>query len=55
MTKMELIKFLTSYPYPDDMEIWVATECHGCFGPATSVRLDERGVIVVTGDEKEQA
>jgi hypothetical protein len=30
-----------------EAEVWVGTHCHGCFEPAESVRLDERGMVVV--------
>ena len=30
---------------PPDAEIWVSTECHGCFEPAFQVRLDSRGMV----------
>ena len=45
MTVAELAKVLEQMP--PAAEVWVATECHGCFEPAGHARLDERGMFVI--------
>jgi hypothetical protein len=51
MTVAQLIETLKQYP--TDAEVWVGTDCHGCFEPATYVTLDTRGMVRIdTGDEQ---
>ena len=45
MTVKDLIDELKKYP--ENSEIFVATECHGCFEEADHVRLDDRGMVVI--------
>jgi hypothetical protein len=33
--------------YPEDAEIDVATDCHGCLEEADHVRIDKRGMVVI--------
>jgi hypothetical protein len=45
MTVEDLAKQLEQMP--QDAEIYVATECHGCFEPADHIKLDDRGMVVI--------
>lgn len=45
MNVRDLIESLKQYP--EDAEIYVATECHGCFETADHTRIDERGMVVI--------
>ena len=45
MTVEELAKLLAEMP--QDAEVWVHTECHGCFEPADHIELDKRGQVVI--------
>jgi len=40
MTVRELQELLSRFP--GDVEIYVSTECHGCFEPARSLWMDKR-------------
>ena len=45
MTVAELKELLENMPA--DAEVWIATECCGCFQEAESTRLDKRGMFVI--------
>jgi len=49
MTVAELIELLKKEP--QDADVWVATNCHGCFQPAEHVHRDDRGMIVIEDEE----
>lgn len=50
MTVAGLIEALKQYPL--DAEIYVSTDCHGCFKPADQVRRDARGMVVIEETEE---
>lgn len=49
LTVRELIDLLATQP--PEAPAYVGTNCHGCFEPAASVRLDPRGMVVIEDAE----
>jgi hypothetical protein len=45
LTVAQLIEQLRQFDF--NAEVWVATECHGCFKPANKVSRDNQGRIVI--------
>ncbi len=45
MTVTELIESLKKYQ--PNAQVFIGTNCHGCFEPASDTILDESGVVVI--------